>query len=148
MLNQFQNSVFETIIFALVLVTIIIFVMVAALPLFIKKGIDAGEYIKNTNSIVDKAEMLIDAADMIFPGNPAINILKLIEDWVKKGVHGAEQLYIASQLSSDERKEKAKETIYAVFKLVNIKITPELEKIIDGSIEAEVLALGHKKSES
>lgn len=145
MINQIQNNPLEILILTLILVTFIIFVMVAALPFFIKKGVNVSEYIKTADNVVDKAGIVVAASDKILPDNPTINILKLITDWAQKAVHGAEQLYIASQLPPDQRKEKAKETIYAALKLSNVNITPELEKVIDGAIEAEVLALGHTK---
>ncbi len=146
MLNQIQNDIVYSASFALVIVTVVVFILAAALPFFINKGINSGAYIKTVNDAVDKAGVVMDAADKILPGNAAINTLKLIENWAQKGVHGAEQLYIASQLHPDKRKEKAEETIYAALELANINTTPELKKIVDGAIEAEVLALGHVKT--
>ena len=108
-----------------------------------KKNNNLEKIFNNSNKVIESVDSIIKIADTIAPNNPVLNIIKIIEKYAKVGVHHSEQLYINSKLESNERKNKAKETIYSVLKELNINITPNISKIIDGAIEAEVLALGH-----
>lgn len=113
-------------------------------PLLKKKNIKTDEILAKVDTALTGADGVIGIADKVIPNNPIINVLKLVEKYVHIGVGQAEQLYLASNLSADERNAKAKDTINTALKMLNIEITPEIDKIIDGSIESEVLALGHK----
>ena len=96
-----------------------------------------------TDKVIDGADSLIKIANNIVPNNPVLNVIKIIEKYAKTGVYYSEQLYLNSKLDKNERKDNAKETIYSILKELKINITPNVSKIIDGAIEAEVLALGH-----
>jgi len=108
------------------------------------KGINTQDVLEKTDKALTATEGVINVASAILPGNPIVDGLKVVEKYAHVGVNQAEQLYLASQLPADQRNVKAKETIYAAVTAANITVTPELQKIIDGAIEAEVLALGHK----
>jgi hypothetical protein len=56
----------------------------------------------------------------------------------------AEQLYHIGKLEPGRRKEAARAYVIDVLKLAGVDITPEVGRLIDGVIEAEVLGLGHK----
>lgn len=101
----------------------------------IEKGIDTAK------AIVNETGNIISIADSVLPNNQVINVLEIIEKWAKKGVDCAEQLYNASKLDKEQRNDKAKEQVYTVLSLLNIEKTPEIEKIINNTIEAEVFAL-------
>ena len=114
------------------------------MPFLKKKNVKVDEVLKKMDTVLNGADAFITVADKILPVNPIVDILKVVEKYARIGVNQAEQLFIASKLGKDERNAKSKETIYAALKLLNIKVTPGIEKIVDGAIEAEVLALGHK----
>ena len=114
------------------------------MPFLKKKNIKVDEVIKKMDAVLDGADAVITVADGILPVNPVVDILETISKYARIGVHQAEQLYIASQLPKDERNTKSKETTYAALKLLKVDVTPDVIKIVDGAIEAEVLALGHK----
>ncbi|APC41514.1 hypothetical protein [Clostridium estertheticum] len=114
------------------------------MPFLKKKNIKVDEVIKKLDSVLDGADAAIIVADKILPVNPILDVLKTLENYTRIGVDQAEQLCIDSKLSKDERNAKSKETTYAALKLLKVEVTPDVEKIIDGIIEAEVLALGHK----
>ena len=114
------------------------------MPFLKKKNIKADEVIKKMDTVLTGADAFITVADKILPVNPIVDILKVVEKYARIGVHQAEQLFIASKLGEDERYVKSKETIYAALKLLNVEVTLDVVKIVDGAIEAEVLALGHK----
>lgn len=128
----------------LIIVTTILVTVVVLLPKLIGKGVKLDSYIETVDAVLGTAETITNIASTILPNSPIVNILKLIEKYARISVHQAEQLYLTSKLTADQRNDKAKETIYATIKLLKIEVTPEMEKIIDGIIEAEVLALGHK----
>lgn len=108
-----------------------------------KKNNNIEKLFNTSDKIIDGADSIIKIVDTIIPNNPVLNVIKVIEKYAKVGVHEAEQLYINSKLESNERKNKAKETVYSILKELKINVTPNISKIIDGAIEAEVLALGH-----
>lgn len=145
MQNILSNSV--SILCAVIFITTVVTIAVEkAIPVIknklsnesIEKGIDTAKIVS------DKAKDIIDVADSILPNNKVINVLQLVEKWTIKGVECAEQLYNASKLEKEKKNDKSKEQVYAVMKLLNIERTPELEKIIDGTIEAEVFAINSK----
>lgn len=145
MQNILSNSV--SILCAVIFITTVVTIVVEkAIPVIknklsnesIEKGIDTAKIVS------DKAKDIIDVADSILPNNKVINVLQLVEKWTIKGVECAEQLYNASKLEKEKKNDKSKEQVYAVMKLLNIERTPELEKIIDGTIEAEVFAINSK----
>lgn len=113
-------------------------------PFLKEKNIKADEIIKKMDTVLNGADTIINVADTILPTNPIVDVLKVVEKYAHIGVHQAEQLFIASQLPKDERNAKSKETIYAALKLLNVEVTSDVIKIVDGAIEAETLALGHK----
>lgn len=127
----------------LVIITCVVVLVNVGIPALTKKGVDLDKYIKTADAVVDKAGALIQASDSLLPNNPIVNTVKIIEKWAKVGVDYAEQLYNTSKLDKEARNDKAKEQVYAVLKLLGVETTPEIDKIIDGAIEAEVLALGH-----
>lgn len=118
--------------------------VIGAIPYLTKKGVNVEKAIKNVDKGLTAADGVITVANELLPGNPVVNALKIVDKYAHIGVSQAEQLYLTSQLKPDERNAKAKETIYAALTAANITVTPELQKIIDGAIETEVLALGHK----
>ncbi|MPQ32426.1 hypothetical protein E4V42_13390 [Clostridium estertheticum] len=118
--------------------------MLVLFPLLKKKGIKVDEVLQKVDMALNGADAVITVADKIMPVNPVLDTLKVVEKYGHIGVHQAEQLCINSKLGKDERNAKSKETIYAALKLLNIEPTEEIDTIINGIIEAETLALGHK----
>lgn len=142
MSNLLNNSSVLVILTVLITLAIVASITVVV-PLVKNKGVNIPTALNNVENGLETAGTLLKTADAILPNNPAINILKIVDSIAKTGVSGAEQLYVASQLAADQRNAKAKEIVNAALKVANIETTPELEKVIDGTIEAEVLALGH-----
>lgn len=118
--------------------------VMALLPLLKKKGVQTQEILKKADTILDGANTIVNVADKLLPNNPIVDIMANVSKYAHIGVHEAEQLYLASNLSKNDRSIKAKETISTALKLMGIDITEEIEKVIDATIEMECLALGHK----
>lgn len=123
---------------------LIIGAMVGLMPMMAKKGIKVDKIIEKTTAVLDGVDAVVGVAEKLLPNNPTIDIVTRIQNYAKLGVKEAEQLCIASNLNKNDRNLKAKETIYAALKLLNIERNLEIDTIIDGAIEAEVLLLGHK----
>jgi Flp pilus assembly protein CpaB len=126
-------------------VVVVVFGGIAYLLPYIKdKGVDMSNLVNKAEQVLNGVDSVVSVADTILPNNPTVNFIKTIDKYAKLAVGQAEQLYIKSQLPADQRNAQAKETINLVLKNLNIEVTPDIQKIIDGAIEAEVLALGHK----
>ncbi len=115
------------------------------LPALKKKGIDAGSVLEQASNTIGVINKTFDSLKTIMPDNPAVNMIDKILDWAYIGVEQAEQLYLIGRIKGDERKAAAIDFIRESLNLTGIEITPSIEKIIDGAVEASVLALGHKK---
>ena len=118
--------------------------MLVLFPLLKKKSVKVEEVLKKVDAVLDGTDAVITVADTILPVNPVFDTLKVVGKYAHIGVQQAEQLYINSKLSKEERNAKSKEIIYAALKLLDIEPTQGIDTIIDGTIEAETLALGHK----
>lgn len=140
--NILSNSM--TIVCAVIFISKIVTIGInVGIPALKNRGVDVKEYIDRADTVIEKANTIIQATDSILPNNSIVNTIKVVEKWAKVGVDYAEQLYNTSKLEKEERNDKAKEQVYTILKIMGIERTPEINKIIDGSIEAEVLALGH-----
>ncbi len=113
------------------------------LPVLKKKGIDAGMVLEQASNTVGVINNTFDSLKTLLPDNPAINIIDKILDWASIGVEQAEQLYLIGKIEGEERKGAAIDFIHESLTLAGIEITPSIDKIIDGAVEASVLALGH-----
>jgi len=115
------------------------------MPLLKKKGIDIEKYLNEANDTVVKVDEVFDTIKPFLPNVPAIGVIDKVLEYTKIGVDKAEQLYHIGQIQADQRKAEAKSFILDALKLAKIDVTPELDKVIDGAIEASVMALGHTK---
>ncbi|ORX22466.1 hypothetical protein BVF91_11540 [Thermoanaerobacterium sp. PSU-2] len=113
------------------------------IPLLKKKGIDIEKYLNEANDTVVKVDQVFDTIKPFLPQVPALGIIDKVLEYTKLGVDKAEQLYHIGQIQADQRKAEAKSFILDALKLAKIDVTPELDKVIDGAIEASVMALGH-----
>jgi len=141
MINSIQNSIALTILLIIVVVAMVLVTIIVVIPKQIQKGTNVAGTLVIAQNALDKSNAVIQVLDKIVPNNTAINILKTIETYAQKGVSGAEQLYKSSQLSADARLSTANATVVAALNVLNVPVSPELQKVIDGAIQAEVLIL-------
>ena len=127
------------IILATVMITMII--MVILIPYLQKRGINIGGIITTTADTIDIVTEVFKQVKKLFEGTEALDIINRILEFASDGVKAAEQLYLSSQISADERKKTAKEFTYTALKLAGYRINEDIEKLIDGAIEAAVNAL-------
>ncbi|HEY5524187.1 MAG TPA: hypothetical protein VIK26_02500 [Clostridium sp.] len=144
MLKTISNSVVLTLLLVLLVVTIVMVTIIIILPKLVAKGINVEKSIATAKDALNTSDQILKVADKLLPNNPAIDILQTIESYAKKAVEGAEQLYLSSQLPIDERLIEANKTINSALKVLDVEVTPDIQVVINGAIQAEVLALGHK----
>lgn len=111
------------------------------LPRMVRRGVDV-------SGLLDKASMTISAMDTVtetlktlFPATPGLNVIDKILDYAYRAVVSAEQMYKASKIPEEKRKDEATRLVYAFLEAAGITVTDELKPVIDGSIEAAVYAL-------
>lgn len=145
MSNLLNNSVI-LLVFILIVVTCVLVSIIVIIPKLTKNGIKVDGYINTVNNVLTKIDPILSIVNQVFPNDPAMKIIDFIDNIAKKAVDAAEQMYISTQLPKDQRNAKAKELIDAALTASGVKVTPEIEKIIDGAIESEVMTLGHAES--
>ena len=110
-------------------------------PLIKKKGIDMSNILEKLDKGLEEVKTGLAVVNEIAPNIPQIEVLTLIEKWAEVGVEKAQQLYISSQLSGEERNQAARDTIIATLDQLDIPITENLQKIINDTIESNVFNL-------
>lgn len=130
----------------IVLATLLFAALVLAfvLPYLKRQGVDVGNILDSAKDALFTVNKTLDTIRPFLPATPGLALFDKILAAASVGVGNAEQLYHVGKLEAGERKKEAHEYIITTLKLVGIEITPEVEKLIDGAIEAEVLNLGHK----
>ncbi len=144
MLEFFQNPLVVLGLIVLFAV-LVVFVAVVLLPFFRKIGFNVGGAIDATAGTLVGLDVVVEALKVVFPNNSAVNMADKIILYAQKGVEQAEQLYKMDKLAEDDRKAAAFEFVIESLNVSGFMVTPEIEKVIDGSIEAAVLALPHLK---
>ena len=113
------------------------------IPYLKKRGVNVPATLESVSIGLDSADKIADMLKTIFPANPVVNVVDKVIDYAEIGVAEAEQLYRVNDITKDERKQAAIEFVYQSLRLAGYELTPELEKITAGAIEAAVLGLGH-----
>lgn len=129
---------YETVAIIISIIAGVLGTLVVVYPGLKKKNINAGTILKDVEEGAEDVGNIIKVAQDFVPSK-ALNILSIIDNLALKATKAAQQLYISSQLSIDQRKSSAKESIIAGLKAFNIPITDNLEIVIDAAIEKCVI---------
>lgn len=132
------------IVFILFITLFAVFVCVAVmflLPRLVKRGIDVSGLLDKASMTVSAMDTVTDTLKTLFPATPGLNLIDKILEYASRAVASAEQMYKASQISEEKRKDEATALVYAFLEAAGVTVTEELKPIIDGSIEAAVFAL-------
>ena len=126
------------------LLTVLGAIVVAALmirlviPHLESRGVDVNGVLSRAGELTDTAGKLLDTVRPFFGDTTTFD---RIRSAAHTAVDNAEQLYLIGQLQPGERKDAARQYIRDTLALIGVEITPEVERVIDGAIEAEVLAM-------
>jgi len=115
------------------------------LPRLDARGVDVPAVVESAKSVVATANNIVNVLRPFLAEVTGIDVVDKILATAHVGVGNAEQLYLVGQLEPGERKNAARQYIRDTLTLIGVEITPEVERVIDGAIEAEVLSMGHKK---
>ncbi len=132
------------IVFILFITLFAVFVCVAVmflLPRLVKRGIDVSGLLDKASMTVSAMDTVTDTIKTLFPATPGLNLIDKILEYANRAVASAEQMYKASQITEEKRKDEATALVYAFLEAAGVTVTEELKPIIDGSIEAAVFAL-------
>ena len=141
MFKTISSSIGLTLLLMVIVIAVVLVAIIVILPKIIAKGADVLKSITVAQNALNTSNAIIKVADTLMPNNPAVDILQTIETYAQKGVSAAEQLYKASQLQADQRNTKANEIVGEALKVLNVEVTPSIQTVIDGAIEAEVRVL-------
>lgn len=107
-------------------------------PYLKKKGINATGVLNTVENGLQEADIAIKAAKELAPSK-ALNTLDIIDNLAQRGTKAAQQLAISSQLPLEKRKAQANQSILSGLKAFDIPVTPEIQQLINDSIEQYVI---------
>ncbi len=116
-------------------------------PLLSKKGVNTEQILSKVDSGLEIAGKAVDTIKSIAPGIPYISTADTIIKCADVGAKKAEQLYNANKISADARKTEAVKLTKDLLTAAKVEITPEIDTIIDGCVEAAVFALPQTHTE-
>ena len=110
-------------------------------PYLKKRGVDVSKTMSAIGSGIDTVDKAVDTISTIAPDLPFLVTLNSIITICQKGYEYAEKLCAAGEIGKGpEKKAAATENVYEALRVLGIEITPEVEKIVDGSLEITVSA--------
>jgi len=134
----------QTLIIVLAIVVGFGVITAIVLPFLKKKGIDTGKYLDKANDALSTMNStLAILRPFIAQGDNMAAVDKLLSH-VDKAVGNAEQLYKLDKLPAEEREAAARKYIADTAQVFGVEMTPEVNALIDGAIQASVNALGHE----
>lgn len=110
-------------------------------PLLKRKGVKTEQILDTAQAGLAAADGVVDSVQAILPDIPGVALVDKVIGWAIKGVNAAEQLYKAGSVPAEQRKEQAVQLVRDCLTAANVEITPDIEKIIDGCVEAAVFSL-------
>lgn len=134
-------STLEILLFIIAVVALFFVAVCFAIPALVKKGINLSGIIAGSGNVLDAAGVVVDSVQTFLPDNPGLCIIERIINYAKEAVKAAEQIYLASDMNQDYRKKEAYNQVTTALNYAGVEITPEIENIINTSIEAAVFAL-------
>lgn len=128
----------------LTIVSVIVGLSVAigiVLPYLKAKGVNVKEILDKLQKGLEEVKTGLAVVKEVAPNTPQLSTIELVEKWAEIGVKKAQQLYISSQLTGDERNQAAKDTIVAALRELNIPVSDNLKQIISDTVESKVFDL-------
>lgn len=111
------------------------------IPRLVKRGIDVSGLLEKAGLTVKALDTVADTVKTLLPKAPGLNVVDKILEYANRAVDGAEQMYKASQIPKEKRKEAAEDIVYRALEAAGIEITDDLKTVIAGAIEAAVFGL-------
>ena len=140
-METIMNNPIVFVLFIVLFATLVCIAVLWLLPRMVKRGLDVSGLLDKASMTVSPMDTVTDTLRTLFPAPPGLNLIDKILEYATRAVASAEQMYRASQIPEDKRKEEATALVYAFLEAAGVTVTDELKPVIDGSIEAAVFAL-------
>lgn len=129
-------------IFAAIAVLAFFAILYLALRILTKKlGNDkVASMLTDMKTGIEKMDAMLESMSAVIP-NAATNVVDTILRYAYTVVSAAERMYLNGTIVKEDRKGLASEKIHNMLAMIGIEITPDMEDIIDTSIESAVNSL-------
>ena len=139
-----MDAKIQTLLIVLMIVAFVGLIIAVVLPFLKRKGVDVDDVLITMKTTLATANSAMETLRPFIPEGKGVDTFDKIMAAAHVGVANAEQLNIIGKLAPEDRKEAARQYINDAVKLMGVDVTPEVSKLIDGAIEAEVLDIGHR----
>ena len=133
----------QTLLIVLAVVAFTALIVAVVLPLLKRKGVEMDEVLGLTKSALTNVNATMATLRPFLPQGKGVTTFDQIMAAAQVGVANAEQLHKIGELEPAERKEAARQYIVDAVQLMGVEVNDDVERLIDGAIEAKVLELGH-----
>lgn len=138
-----ENIMNNPIMYIMAIIVFAVLVMVGVLwmlPRLIKRGVDVSGIVDKANITLTALDTMADMIGKLFPNAP-MGIVDKVLNYAMEAVLAAEQMYKASQIPGEERKQTAAELVYKFLEAAGVEVDEDIKRIVDGAIEASVYGL-------
>lgn len=138
-----ENIMNNPIVYIMAIIVFAVLVMVGVLwmlPRLIKRGVDVSGIVDKANITLTALDTMADMIGKLFPNAP-MGIVDKVLNYAMEAVLAAEQMYKASQIPGEERKQTAAELVYKFLEAAGVEVNEDMKRIVDGAIEASVYGL-------
>lgn len=132
---------YEIVLLILGIVGGMVFTSAVLIPLLKKKGVKTDQVIDQVQTGLEVADKVLDGVQAALPGIPGIAVVDKVIELASKSVSAAEQMKKSNQIPADQRKATAVQLVRDYLTAANVEITPDIEKVIAGAVEAAVFVL-------
>lgn len=141
--NNYMNNL-QTLIIVIALLVFVGVILGIVLPLLKRKNVDVDGIIKTAQNTLATVNTTMDTLRPFLTEVKGVDTFDKVVSAAGVAVEQAEQLNMIGKLEADKRKEAARQYAVDALNLMKVDVTPEVDRLIDGAIEAKVLTLGRK----
>ena len=134
----------QTLIIVLAIVAAVAVITGILVPFLRKRGVDLDKVLTQTQNAINTASTAFALVKPFIDDKQSVDVVDKVFAAANTGVGNAEQLCKLSKIDKEERHAAAVAYVHDTLKLTGIEITPEIEALTEGAIQASVNALGHK----
>ena len=134
----------QTLIIVLGIIATALLALAFVVPILKKRGVDLDKVLTQTQNAINTASTAFALVKPFIDDKNSVDIADKIFAAANTGVGNAEQLYKLSKIDKEERHAAAVAYVQDTLKLTGIEITPDVEALTEGAIQASVNALGYK----
>ena len=124
----------------------VVWLLCRAIPKFFASNVPVQEVINVASAGVKGADEVVEALQVIYPQSSALELADKVIGYAEIAVKRAEQLLHINLITPSDRKGEAIQYVKEILMANQVQITPQIERIIDGAIEAAVLGMGHHQN--